>query len=55
MKLFTRTLDIVITPAENFFYFMQDIGWLIALGALLAIGAAVGIILFARKKKEDKK
>ncbi len=32
MKLFTRTLDIVITPAENFFYFMQDIGWLIALG-----------------------
>ncbi len=54
MKLFTHTLD-VVTPAEEFSYFMQDIGWIIALGALLVIGAAVGIILFARKKKEDKK
>ena len=50
------SLDVAVSPAEEFLFTMSEGGWVIALAAILAISAVIGIIVFNNKKnKGDKK
>jgi len=49
------TLDVAFSPAEEFIFAMEEGGWIIALAALLVVGAAVGIILFNKNKNKNSK
>jgi hypothetical protein len=50
------TLDVAVSPAEEFLFTMAEGGWVIALAAVLVISAVIGIIVFNNKKnKGDKK
>ncbi len=56
MKQIPFILDIPpLTPADEFAIFMEEGGWMIALAALLVIAAAIGIIIFTKRKRENKK
>lgn len=54
MKIMS-TLDVAFSPVDEFFFMMEEGGWLIALAALLVIGAVVGILIFNKKEKGEKK
>ena len=43
----------VITPTEAALDIMAEGGWVIALAALLVIGAAVGILIFNKNKNKN--
>lgn len=44
----------VISPAEATMRTISENGWVIAVAALLVIGAIVGIIIFNKNKKSKK-
>ncbi len=51
MKHVISTLDVAFSPADEFLFTMAEGGWIIAVAALLVIGAIVGIIIFNKNKK----
>lgn len=55
MKNPVFTLDVAISPAEEIFYTMLSGGWIIALAALLVIGACIGILIFNNNKNNKKR
>ncbi len=52
MKYLPFMLDVVVDPVEEVIWSLQNGGWIIVLSALIVIGAVIGIILFAKKKKD---
>lgn len=54
MKNPVFTLDVAISPTEEIFYTLLSGGWIIALAALLVIGACIGIFIFNHKKNNKK-
>lgn len=48
-------LDVAFSPVDEFFFMMEEGGWIIALAALLVIGAAIGIIIFNKNKNKGEK
>ena len=46
-------LDVAFSHVDEFVYMMESGGWLIALAALLVIGAAVGILIFNKNKNKN--
>lgn len=55
MEKIIFALDVAFSPVDEFFFMMAEGGWLIAVTALLVIGAVVGILVFNKKKKGEKK
>ena len=50
------SLDVAVSPSEEFLFTMSEGGWVIALAAILVISAVIGIVVFNNKKnKGDKK
>ena len=48
-------LDVAFSPVDEFVYMMESSGgWVIALAALLVIGAAIGILIFNKNKNKNK-
>ncbi len=48
-----QVLDVAFSPVDEVVYMMESGGWLIALAALLVIGAAVGILIFNKNKNKN--
>ena len=47
-------LDVIFSPVDEFFFMMEEGGWIIALVLGIIIGATVGMLIY-RKKKGGKK
>lgn len=54
MKLPIFSLDVAFSPVDEFFFMMEESGWVIALATLLVIGAVVGILIFNKNKNKNK-
>lgn len=46
-------LDVAFSPVDEVAYMMESGGWVIALAALLVIGAAIGILIFNKNKNKN--
>ena len=45
------SLDVVFSPVDEFFFMMEEGGWVIALALGIIIGATVGILIYRNCKK----
>ena len=48
-------LDVAFSPFDIFLIALSNLWWIFAVAALLVICAVIGIVIFTKKKKGDKK
>ena len=55
MKLPAFALDVAISPIDVIIIALENTWWIIALAALLVVGAIIGITVFNKNKNKNSK
>lgn len=55
MKLLFSALDVAFSPFDIFLIALSNLWWIFAVAVLLVICAVIGIVIFTKKEKGDKK
>ena len=55
MMLPNFALDVAFSPFDIFLIALLNLWWIFAIAGLLVIAAIVGIVIFTKKKKGEKK